>query len=47
MVDGTRFGSPLRLNSGVVLSLPTIFRAVWMDAIVVLVLVVSGVFRVL
>jgi len=31
-VDGARFGSPLRLKRGVVLSLPTMLRAVWMDA---------------
>jgi hypothetical protein len=32
--DGTRLESPLRLKSGVVLSLPTMLRAVWMVAMV-------------
>jgi len=32
IVDGTRFGSPFRLKSGIVLSLPTVLRAVWMVA---------------
>lgn len=35
IVEGTRFESPFRLNRGVVLSFPTMLRAVWMDAIVV------------
>lgn len=34
IVEGTRLESPLRVKRGTVLSFPTIFRAVWMDAMI-------------